>query len=179
VYSPFRKAIYITVVSVAMILRVWATYHQSRLILAILLTVYVVETILNVTVSIVYSTPNRLQGMLALVACSVCCANQFVTITVVSFGQHKVLVAHVFNITVCVVQPLSTWTRAAVIPELVLGVAMCTLLIVRFTREALQMYKTTKQLKVNRYINLFVKEGILYFLVCVLVWSYLPTSRQQ
>lgn len=49
-----------------MILRVWAMYHQSRLVLAILLTVFVSETILNISISIVYSTPNRLQGMYAL-----------------------------------------------------------------------------------------------------------------
>ncbi|KAG8212945.1 hypothetical protein J3R82DRAFT_11307 [Butyriboletus roseoflavus] len=45
---------------------------------------------------------------------------------------------------------------------------MCTFAIVRFVRESLQMYRVTKQWYPNRYMNLLVKEGILYFFAILL-----------
>lgn len=41
---------------------------------------------------------------------------------------------------------------------------MCTLAVTQFTRQSLQMYKATKQWQSNRFVNLLVIEGVLYFL---------------
>lgn len=55
------------------------------------------------------------------------------------------------------------------IAQTTLGVVMCLLIVVRFIREAFQMYKATKRLSFNRYMNLLVREGIIYFIVCVYI----------
>lgn len=99
--------------------------------------------------------------------CNVHCTNQFLTTTIAFAGQHEVVNPHVLDLTVCAVRPTSTLNKAAAIPELVFATVLCTLLIIRFMRESFQMYKLTKQWRVNSYIDLFVKEGILYFIMCV------------
>ena len=47
---------------VAMILRVWALYNQSRLILGTLLTLYAIEVIFTLVSCVVFSTSNRPVG---------------------------------------------------------------------------------------------------------------------
>ncbi|KAG8219165.1 hypothetical protein J3R82DRAFT_4934 [Butyriboletus roseoflavus] len=42
--------------------------------------------------------------------------------------------------------------------------AMCILAIAQFVRQLLQMYRVTKGWQLNRYMNLLVQQGILYFL---------------
>lgn len=44
---------------------------------------------------------------------------------------------------------------------------MFTLAVVRFCVELFQTYKATGEWQANRYLNLLVKEGILYFLAYV------------
>ena len=46
-----------------MILRVWAMYNQSRLILAVLLMIYIPELVLNTVVAAIASTPENTEGM--------------------------------------------------------------------------------------------------------------------
>ncbi|KAI9570973.1 hypothetical protein HD554DRAFT_288472 [Boletus coccyginus] len=40
---------------------------------------------------------------------------------------------------------------------------MLFLVIFQFVQQSLQMYSVTKQWQINRYMNLLVKQGILYF----------------
>ena len=65
--------------------------------------------------------------------------------------------------------PPSIWpllVDSALIP---LGALMCLLVVIQFIREALQMHKVTKRFCLNRYMNLLVREGMIYYLVYVQV----------
>lgn len=48
---------------------------------------------------------------------------------------------------------------------------MCILMIVQSVRQSLQMYQVTKRWQLDRYMILLVKQGILYFFVCVTISS--------
>lgn len=46
-----------------MILRVWALYNRSRLVLGILLMVYIPENVLTIIVAVIANTPENIIGM--------------------------------------------------------------------------------------------------------------------
>ncbi|KAI9567798.1 hypothetical protein HD554DRAFT_2263343 [Boletus coccyginus] len=48
--------------------------------------------------------------------------------------------------------------------QIIEGAALLSLVIFHFVRELLQMYRATKRWQLDRYMNLFVKQGFLYFL---------------
>ena len=48
---------------------------------------------------------------------------------------------------------------------------MCLLTVIRLVQELLQMYKATKHVKLNRYMKCLVKEGMIYFIMYVYVFS--------
>lgn len=58
--------------------------------------------------------------------------------------------------------------------QLALGAIMCLLIAVRFTKQALQMYKATKRLQLSRYMNVLSREGLIYFLAYVHIPPFLP-----
>lgn len=53
------------------------------------------------------------------------------------------------------------------IVQITLGAPMCLLVVIQFFKEALQVYKATKRIRMNRYMNLLARESIIYFLVYV------------
>ncbi|KAH0831315.1 hypothetical protein J3R83DRAFT_13961 [Lanmaoa asiatica] len=69
------------------------------------------------------------------------------------------------------------------IPRLILAALMFILAVARFCTESFQTYKATRQWQVNKYLNLLVKEGVLYFLSYVtsplLHISYLIPSPSE
>lgn len=74
-------------------------------------------------------------------------------------------VAHVYEFSFCVAQP-SPFILAEVIDisQFTLGGVTCLLVVFQFIRESLQMYKATKRFQLNRYMNLLVREGVIYYL---------------
>ena len=86
--------------------------------------------------------------------------------------------AQVHDFSFCMVQSRSTGSLIVNIllvngAQITLGALMCLLVVIRFIRESLQMYKTTKRFRLNHYLNLLVWEGMIYFLVYVHVSSFL------
>ena len=59
------------------------------------------------------------------------------------------------------------------------GAVVCTLAIFQFVRQSLQMYHATKQWQLNRYMSLFVKQGLLYFLAYVQSFFPLPSKVEN
>ena len=57
--------------------------------------------------------------------------------------------------------------------HIALGTLMCLLGVIQFIREVLQMYRATKCFRLNCYMNLLTREGVIYFLVYVQVSSFL------
>ena len=59
------------------------------------------------------------------------------------------------------------WSEVICAAQIILGVFMCLLIALEFTKQAIHMYTATKRLCLNRYMNLLVREGLVYFLVYV------------
>ena len=51
--------------------------------------------------------------------------------------------------------------------QFALGAVMWLLVTAKFIRNSYQMYKMTKEWRFSRYLNLFAREGMLYFLAYV------------
>ncbi|KAN0092667.1 hypothetical protein V8E55_003451, partial [Tylopilus felleus] len=119
----------------SMILRVWVMYGRSRLILGALLTIFCMEIILFFLCAAIYSNP------------------KFMLVTV-----------QILNISICVPQDSWTiWAKLAVVFQITHGAIVCVLAVVQSVRQALQMYRATKQWQLDRYMNMLVTQGLLYF----------------
>ncbi|KAI9566856.1 hypothetical protein HD554DRAFT_2174021 [Boletus coccyginus] len=88
-----------------MILRVWAMYNRSRLILVALLALFSLEVTAFMAAAAVHSVPRNMVN----------------------------------------------------------GTAVCLFAVAQFVKESLQMYRGTRRWQLNQYVNLLVKQGILYF----------------
>ncbi|KAG9315411.1 hypothetical protein JVU11DRAFT_4562 [Chiua virens] len=125
-----------------MILRVWAMYNRSRVILGLLLTMLLLEIIALVASSAFYSNPKNNSWFAIQVLEYSFCTEQFV-------------------------QPI--WSLVTDISQISLAVVLCMAAVVRFGTRSLRMYRATKQWRLDRYINLLVNQGILYFLGIILL----------
>ena len=76
------------------------------------------------------------------------------------------------DLSVCVFESgTPIWVVNAVdIVQITLGVLMCLLVVIRFVRESLQLYKITKRFELGGYMNILTRDGLLYFL------AYVPHS---
>ncbi|KAF8126822.1 hypothetical protein EV363DRAFT_1173633 [Boletus edulis] len=136
VLSLWAYAIFWMAADMIMVLRVYAMYNRSRFILSILLMVYITEVVVLFVGASIYSDPNY---------------------AIVSIFQ-------VLDVTICTVMiSTATWNNASVILPFILGAVLCTLVVAHFVRESLQMYRVTKRWQLNRYTNLLVRDGLLYF----------------
>ncbi|KAF8553299.1 hypothetical protein OG21DRAFT_1485499 [Imleria badia] len=124
-----------------MILRVWAMYNRSRIILGILLILLSLGIIPSIVNAAINSNPKKL----------------------------SVSPVQIPGVSFCLVLSTPVWANEAAILQITHGAAMCILAIFQFVRQSLQMYRVTKQWQLNRYMSLLVKQGILYFFAYVLM----------
>ena len=59
------------------------------------------------------------------------------------------------------------WPKLIAILQITHGTATCTLASVKFVTESFEMYRATKRWKLNQYMSLLLKQGVLYFIVYV------------
>ncbi|KAF8135155.1 hypothetical protein EV363DRAFT_1396599 [Boletus edulis] len=122
--------------AVAMILRLWAIYNRSRIIIHVLLVLFSLEIIPILLSAAIYSDPSNL--------------------TVASIQRQ--------DFSNCRVVPKSLiWAGVTTVVQVTHGAVMCMLAIAQFVWQSIQMYQVTKQWQLNRYMRLFVKQGIVYF----------------
>ncbi|KAF8126824.1 hypothetical protein EV363DRAFT_1224222 [Boletus edulis] len=125
-------------VLLVMVFRMYALYGQSKGILTLLLFLYAGEVAVSMAGGIIYSKP----------------------------GALLVFIPPAPDPSVCIVQyPSWNWGRYSAVPLVVLQGVMCLLAIFGFSRQALQLYKGTRRWQFNKYINLLVHQGILYFII--------------
>ena len=146
--------------SVVMILRVYAMYNKSKIVLGLLLVFYVAFLIIYPLSSAIYNNPST-----DLTSTHFDC----------SFGRNDphlsaaVTITQVLDMSFC--NPEYNITsqigKYKYIPRRGLSVLLVAFALVRFCMDSYQSYKQTKQWEVNRYINLLVREGVFYFIVCV------------
>ncbi|KAF8135161.1 hypothetical protein EV363DRAFT_1322657 [Boletus edulis] len=119
-----------------MILRVWAMYSRSRLILVSLLVLFSLQMASVLLTAAIQSDPRNL--------------------TAVTF--------QILDFSVCSVDPTSfIWVKVNSILQITHGAVLCTLAVFQFVRQSFEMYNVTKEWQLNRYMGLLVREGILYF----------------
>ena len=145
-----------------MILRVWAMYNRSRLLLRallILLSLEVIFFILNARVGV-----NPENG--TFMPIKVYYTNRLSTTATL---DRTVVTVQILDFSICTV-PYSlwpAWVYVAFILQITHGVTTCILVTIEFVRQSLQMYQVTKQWQLNRYMSLLVKQAVLYFFVYV------------
>lgn len=155
-----------------MILRVWAMYSRSILVLGTLLTLFSVETIYTIVTTAIYGSPKNVQGLWTLAKCEVYGTNEI-------HDHHTAFIIQTFNSSVCIVEPSSPIsTKPGTILRIINGTAIFVFAIVQFVRQSLLMYRVTKQWQINRYMNILVKQGILYFFVYVYLLRCVPKKRR-
>ena len=73
-----------------------------------------------------------------------------------------------------VVNPFPIWLEVIDTVQITLGGSTCIFVVTQFVRESHQMYKATKQFQLNHYMNLLVREGMIYFFAYVHISSFHP-----
>jgi len=142
--SSWEFIIFLAAADLVMILRVYAMWNQSKRILYILLFIYVSQVIVSFVRKGIYDNPNT-----------------YLSVTVVQIT---------IDVAFCNVSTVSNnatlqllWVITAL--RMVLGVMFLILAVISTLRESVAMYKATKQWQPNCYMQLFVQDGILYFLL--------------
>ncbi|KAF8126812.1 hypothetical protein EV363DRAFT_1173603 [Boletus edulis] len=121
----------------AMILRVYAIYDRSRIILGALLVMYIAQLVIFFIGASIYSD------------------SKYSTVSTVQL----------LNLTICTfVVSTQTWNIAAATIQCILASVLCILVVVKFARNSVQMYQATRTWQLNRYISLLTRDGLFYFL---------------
>jgi hypothetical protein len=157
-----------------MILRVYSMWNQSKRILYVLLFIYVPQVIISFVIQGIYTNPNTyLSGMsqaklqaelISHICMAPCLLLPFPLVTVV-----QVIDLSFCNISLSNVSLQTLWGVTAL--RIILGVMLLILAVIPTLKGAVLMYKATKQWEPNHYMQLFVKDGILYFIVYVCLSS--------
>ncbi|KIJ64809.1 hypothetical protein HYDPIDRAFT_28171 [Hydnomerulius pinastri MD-312] len=125
---------------VVMILRVYAMYNRSRLVLWGLLALYIPSVILFFVFDGIYYNPQ----------------------TVLQVADVEIVDVSFCNAPSNIGPDLALYLS---IPRLMLSVLLCVLAGVQFIRNSLEMHAALGKWRSKRYMNLLVRESILYFLV--------------
>ncbi|KAI9574382.1 hypothetical protein HD554DRAFT_2165880 [Boletus coccyginus] len=139
VVGDWGYMLFLAAADLVMILRVYAMWNRSRIILYILLFFYVPQVVVSAVWEGIYNNPN---------------------------GPLSVTVVQVLNFRYCSYTPHGTPSSTyRAIPRYFLGTALLILAAIPTFRQSNEMYKLTKRWKTNRSMNLLLKEGAAYFVV--------------
>ena len=88
------------------------------------------------------------------------------------FPNHIAVTIQVSDVSYCPGQRGSEiWPDIIHACQIALSALMGLLVTIQFIRQSTQMYQATKQLQLNCYFNILARQGMIYFLVYVHVWS--------
>ena len=84
--------------------------------------------------------------------------------------NHLAAIVQVLDFSVCRPQESTPlWLQDVLTAvQVTLAGSMCLLVVIRFVKESLQMYKMTKQLQISCYLNLLARDGMFYFVAYVM-----------
>jgi len=143
IFMIWGFAFFILVTDLIMILRVYAMYHRSRIILGVLLLVYIPTTIIHLVLTGIANNPNT---------------------------HLSVAAVEVFNTKSCAFA-YSDATNLLMyinVSRTVISVVLCIFSVAKFWRHSLERHRTLGRWQVNRYMKLLVQGSILYFVADVL-----------
>ena len=155
--------------TVAMMLRVWALFSQSRPVLWTLSIFYVLEMITFIISCVLPEARNNPQSMWIIHI-------RHMTMYSPSFHSHAVVATQVLDLSFCNAQFIfSTGPLIADVFQIAFSVLLCLLVAIRFIKELLET-RGAKRIRLNRYIKALTREGIFYFLVYVYTSFCIPLS---
>ncbi|KAH0836814.1 hypothetical protein J3R83DRAFT_8579, partial [Lanmaoa asiatica] len=128
-------------ITVVMILRVYAMWNRSKWILWVLLFIHVSQVIVSSLFAGIYYNPNT-----------------YISVTVDRFLDFSFCNISWNNVPAL----LNMYSE---IPRFILGALLLLLAVIQTLQQSVEMYKATKQWQPNRYMQLLVRDGIIYFLV--------------
>jgi len=143
--------IFLAAADLVMILRVYTMWNHSKWILYILLFVYVPQIITSTVAQGIYANPNTY--LLVTVV------QVTIDVAVCNFSSNP------SNVDTSKSYQL-TWGITAL--RLVLAIMLLILAVIPSLKQSVAMYKATKQWQPNHYLQLFAKDGILYFLASLI-----------
>ncbi|KAF9231089.1 hypothetical protein BU15DRAFT_82847 [Melanogaster broomeanus] len=131
--------IFIVIADFLMILRVYAMYNRSRMILSILLVTYIPTVVLLVVSVVLEGNPKT---------------------------DLLVTNPEVLDVSFCVVDHISRSRIVAYIfiPRLIFGGFLYILALTQFVRQSLEMHRAIQRWRSNRYMELLVRQSIIYFI---------------
>ena len=156
-----------------MVLRVYAMWDRSRTVLGILLFIYMAQMIVNcVWVGITLNPNETLFGMFR--------KNEKLMklwpIGLMFLPLFPVSVDNTPRVTFCTYASLKTSFPPLYrsIPRFVLSGILLILTVMQVSKQVVDMYRLTKRWQINQYMKLFVREGVLYFILYVF---FVPSSH--
>ena len=142
-----------------MILRVYAMWDRSKMILGVLFFIYVPEVAIAFIFTGIYDNPNAyVSGMYV--------SNLIGIMKIIR--QFLVTIIQLPNVTYCNYSydpPVPLFSYLS--PNFILGVILLILALIQTLKQSFHMYNTTKSWQPNQYMKLLVRDGIVYFLVYV------------
>ncbi|KAF9234647.1 hypothetical protein BU15DRAFT_65501 [Melanogaster broomeanus] len=129
--------VFLGVMDVLMILRIYAMYNRSRRILVILLVIYILVVVNLAVTTTLYTTTAT-----------------YVSVTTGSLANYKFCVMTHEAAFLATILPF--------IPQFILSVLLCSLVVGKFVRESLRMHQAVKRLGLNQFLELFARESILF-----------------
>lgn len=144
-----------------MILRVYTMWNRSRTILFILLFFFTLQVIVSVVLPAIYNS-SPIYFIRTSYHPDVICLLLIHSIATT---------VQVLNFTVCSGSfvpsvPVLLGVYCA-IPRFLVGATLLILAVARTLKQSVDMYNATKRWQPNRYVKLFVRDGIFYFLVYI------------
>jgi len=135
--------VFLSAADLMMILRVYTMWGRSRTILRVLLSIYIVQTIVCLIYAGMYINPNT---------------------------DLSVAIAQIQDFSGCniVLNVPPNLTIYFMIPRFTLSVVLFILALTQTLKGSVAMYKATKHWQPNLYMGLLVKHGIIYFFTSLL-----------
>jgi len=144
IYSvQWAYVVFISAADLVIILRVYALWNRSKIILAVLLFCYMIQVIIQLVVTAVFDNPHT---------------------------DATVIISHILDHSICteVFPVIGPYVKYMVIDSTLFNLLLLILALVPTVKQSATMYKTTKRWQPNRYMSLIVKEGIFYVLLNLL-----------
>ncbi|KAI9457555.1 hypothetical protein HD554DRAFT_1770382 [Boletus coccyginus] len=134
--------LYLAAADLVMILRVYAMWNRSKIVLWVLMFIHIVQIVLSIVWEAVYVWPGATLSAWV---------DQTVNFEYCSYSTTE--------------QPLPIY-RA--IPRFIIGAALLTLFVIPTLTHTYEIYRLTGRWHINRAMQLLVKEGAVYFVVNLL-----------
>ena len=170
----FQLPLTVILITVVMILRVYAMWNRSKWILCLLLFIYIPQVIVTILFAVVYDTSTYLSGMSGIISMRPSNLTQISLHPLPPFAP--VTIIQLIDFSVC----NGSWSNTPfiavvfdIVPRFVLGATLLILAVIQTLKQSINMYKATKQWQPNRYMERLVRDGVLYFLVYVSVFTSL------